>query len=83
MGGSLWIKRRKNLGEFVAIISVLFIVFMWVKNDIVSIYSTMPKEQIVPLIATTIVVILFKVGGIALVIFLIKWIIGKISKRDK
>ena len=54
---------------------------MWVKNDIVAIYRTMPKEQIVPLIATTIVVTLIKVGGIALVIFLIKFIISKIKKQ--
>ena len=38
----------------VFIISMLFIAFMWVKNDVVSIYATMPEEQVVPLIATTI-----------------------------
>lgn len=75
-------KKKEPWRIVVAIISVLFIIFMWVKNDIVAIYSTMPKEQIIPLILTTIVVTLIKVGGIALVIFLIKWIMSKI-KKDK
>lgn len=77
-------KKNKELWRIiVAIISVLFIVFMWVKKDIVNIYSTMPKEQIVPFIATTIVVTLVKVSGIALVVFLIKLIISKIKNKDK
>jgi len=65
----------------VFIISVLFIVFMWIKNDIITIYTTMPKEQIVPLIATTIAVSLVKVAVIAGAILLVKWIIGKIKNH--
>ncbi|MGN1466795.1 MAG: hypothetical protein ACI4W1_00660 [Ruminococcus sp.] len=63
------------------IISIAFIMYMWVKKDIISIYTTMPKEQIAPLIATTIFVSLIKVGAIAGAILLIKWIVGKITKK--
>ena len=76
-------KKKEPWRIIVAIISVLFIIFMWVKNDIVTIYSTMTKEQIVPLIVTTIIVTLVKVGGIGLAIFLIKWFISKIKNKDK
>lgn len=76
-------KNKEPWRIIIAIISVLFIVFMWVKKDIVNIYSTMPKEQIVPFIVTTIVVTLVKVSGIALVVFLIKLIISKIKNKDK
>lgn len=62
------------------VISILFIVFMWVKKDIAEIYTTMPGELIVPLIATNIAVSLMKVGLIAGVVLLIKWIIKKIRK---
>ena len=65
----------------IGIIAILCIVFMWIKKDIVSIYTTMPKEDIVPLITTTIVVSLLKVAAIAGAILLFKWIIGKIQKK--
>ena len=76
-------KNKKELWRIaVFIISVIFIIFMWIKKDIVAIYSTMPKEQIAPMIATTVAVSLIKVGAIAGVVFLLKWLFGKI-KKDK
>lgn len=53
---------------------------MWVKKDIVTIYTSMPKEQVVPLIVTTIAVFLLKVLAIVGGILLLKWIISKIKK---
>ena len=35
---------------------VLYIAFMWGKNDIITIHTTMPADQAVPLIATTVAV---------------------------
>ena len=46
---------------------------MWVEKDVMTIYATMPKEQVVPLIATTIAVSLIKVAAITGGILLIKW----------
>ena len=74
-------KQKEPWRIVVFIISVLFIAFMWVKNDIVSIYTTMPKEQVIPLIATTVLVSLIKIAAIAGGILLIKWIVSKIKKR--
>lgn len=65
----------------VGVISVIFIIFMWIKNDIISIYTTMPKEQIVPLIATTVAVSVLKVAIITSVVLLVKWLIKK--AKDK
>ena len=65
----------------VGIISVIFIIFMWIKNDIISIYTTMPKEQIVPLIATTVVVSVLKVAIITSVVLLVKWLIKKVKDK--
>ena len=77
-------KNRKATWRIVVgIISVLFIVYMWVKKDIVAIYTTMPKEQIAPMIATTIAVSLIKVGIIACAVLFIKRIIkGSQNKHD-
>ena len=75
-------KNKKEPWRIIAfIISVLFIVFMWVKNDIIAIYTTMPRHQIVPLIATTVAVSLLKVGAVAGVVLLIKWAVGKIKNK--
>ena len=65
----------------VFVIAVAFIIFMWVKKDIAEIYATMPSEQIVPLVVTTIAVSLLKVAVIAGAILLIKWIIDKLKKK--
>ena len=65
----------------VGIISIAYIVFMWVKKDIVSIYTTMPQEEILPMIVTTVAVSFVKVAVIAGAILLVKWIIGKISSK--
>ena len=65
----------------VFVIAVAFIIFMWVKKDIAEIYTTMPSEQIVPLVVTTIAVSLLKVAVIAGAILLIKWIIDKLKKK--
>ena len=75
-------KKKEPWRIIVFITTILFIAFMWVKNDVVSIYTTMPKEQVVPLIATTIVVSLIKVVAIAGGVLLIKWIVGKIKRSE-
>ena len=64
-----------------AYLPIGFIVYMWVKKDIVSIYTTMPEEQILPLIASTVAVTLLKVAAITGGILLIKWLLGRIKKK--
>ena len=64
----------------VAIISIAFIIYMWVEKDIMAIYSSMPAEQALPLAVTTIVVSLVKVGAITVGILVVKWIVGKFRK---
>ena len=64
----------------VAIISIAYIIYMWVEKDILAIYSSMPAEEALPLAVTTVVVSLVKVGLMTAGILLIKWIIGKIKK---
>lgn len=51
-------KQKDPLRIIVFIVSIVFIAIMWMKNDVISVYNTMPKEQALPLIATTILVFL-------------------------
>lgn len=75
--------KKKPWRIIVFVISVAFIVFMWSKKDIAEIYSTMPNEQIAPLILTTVAVSLLKIGAIAAIVFLIKWIIKKVKDKSE
>ena len=74
-------KKKEPWRIIVGIFSIAVIVYMWLEKDIMSIYTTMPKEQVSPLIATTIAVSLIKVIAIAVGILLIKWIANKITKK--
>ena len=65
----------------VGTLAIAFILFLWVKNDIVSTLATMQKEQTIPLVVTTIVVSVVKVIVIAGVILLVKWVIRKIKSK--
>ena len=74
-------KKTEPWKIIVGIIAIAYIVYMWVEKDIMTIYTTMPKEQVVSLIVTTILVSLIKVAAIVGGILLIKWIISKIKKK--
>ena len=65
----------------VGIISILFIVVMWSVKDIAAVYSATAKEDILPMGVTNLAVSLLKVGIIAGVVFLIRWIIKKIKAK--
>ena len=66
----------------VGILAIIYIVYMWVEKDVLAIYASMPKEEALPLIVTTIVVSLVKVAIIVIGILFIKWIIGRINKNN-
>jgi hypothetical protein len=74
-------KKKEPWRILVAVAAVIYIVVLWVKKDIVAIYTTMPREQIAPMIATTVAVSLLKVAALTGGILLVKWIAGKIMGR--
>ncbi len=75
-------KQKKEPWRIIVFIfAVMFIITMWIKKGIVDIYTSMPAEQVIPLIVTTIAVSLMKVVAIAGGILLLKWIVGKFTKK--
>ena len=73
-------QKREPWRVVVAVISIMFIIYMWLEKDIMTIYSSMPTEDALPLIVTTVVVSLVKVGVFTVGILLLKWIVGKFKK---
>ncbi len=76
------IKNKKEPWRIIVfVIAVLFIAFMWIKKDVLVIFTTLQKEQVAPILVTTVVVSLFKVATITGTILFIKWIVKKIKKK--
>jgi hypothetical protein len=70
-------KKREPWRIVVGVLAIAFIVYMWAKKDIAAAYSTLPPEQLLPVLVTTIGVTLVKIGAMAGGILLLRWIIGK------
>ena len=75
-------KKRESWRIVAGILAIGFIIYIWVEKDIASTYAAMPREQLLPLILTSATVTLLKVGMIAGGILLVKWIIGKIKRKQ-
>lgn len=64
----------------VAAVSVLYIIYMWTRKNLASVYGQLPPEQLLPMVVTSVAVTLVKVAGIAAVVLLVKWLAGKLKK---
>ena len=65
------------------VLGVVWIAAMWAKKDIAATLATVPAEAAVPIIVTSLVIMLLKVALYAAVILLIKWLAGKLGGRKK
>ena len=65
------------------VVSIFYILYMWVRKDVTGIYASLPTEDALPLLITTVAVSLGKVALLAAAILLIKWILGKIGGGGK
>ena len=74
-------RKKGFLRIIVGGLAIAYIIYMWITKDIFSIYRTMPKEQAMPLVITTVAVSLCKVAALTGAILLIRWIIGKIKTK--
>ena len=74
-------KKTKPWSIIAALISACYIVYMWTEKDIASIYATMPQEQILPMVATTIAVAVGKIALLAFGVIFLKWLMKKLKNR--
>ena len=64
----------------VAAVSVIFIIYMWMRKNLVSVYAELPPEQLLPVVVTSVAVSLVKVAGIAALVLAAKWLLKKLKK---
>ena len=74
-------KKKEPWWIIVGVLAIAFIIYTWIDKDILAVYGIMPKEQMIPMVATIIAVTLVKVAAITLGILLIKWIIKRFINR--
>lgn len=75
-------KKKPDLRRLlVGLISVAWIAYMWVKKDVLSLYSGLSGEELAPLAVTTAAVSLLKVLALAAGVLLLKWLAGKMAKK--
>ena len=61
----------------------IWIAAMWAKKDIAATLAAVPAEAAIPVIVTSMVITILKVALYAAVIWLIKWLVGKLGGRKK
>jgi hypothetical protein len=74
-------KKKKEpwrIGAFLA--GAAAIVWMFAKKGITITLATLPREQALPIIVTTVAVSLLKVALLAGVLLLAKWLLGNLRK---
>ena len=74
---------RKPRRIAVAVLSVIVVAIMWIKKDVLGLWSGLSSEDILPLLVTNGAVMLFKIALLAGGIYLIKIIAAKIKNRNK
>ncbi len=74
-------KKKEPWRVSVKMISIAFIIYVWVKKDIVSTLTTIPKEQFVSMVVPHLVVYLIAIVVISGGVFMIKRIVGKMKKK--
>ena len=62
---------------------IIWIAAMWAKKDIAATLAAVPAEAAIPVIVTSMVITILKVALYAAVIWLIKWLVGKLGGRKK
>ena len=64
-------------------VGIIWIAAMWAKKDIAATRAAVPAEAAIPVIVTSMVITILKVALYAAVIWLIKWLVGKLGGRKK
>lgn len=72
---------RKPRRIAVAVLSVIVIAIMWIKKDVLGLWSNISSEDLLPLLATNAVIMLAKIAILAGVIYLVKMLLAKIINK--
>lgn len=72
---------RKPRRIAVAVISVIVIIIMWTEKDVLGLWSGLSAEDALPMIATNLAVMIFKIAILAGVVYLLKTVFKKMKTK--
>lgn len=72
---------KKPRRTAVAVLAVIVMIIMWTEKDVLGLWSGLTPEDALPLIATNLAVMVFKIALIAGGIYLIRTVIAKIRNK--
>ena len=72
---------RKPRRIAVAVLSIVVIAIMWIKKDVLGIWSNISSEDLLPMLATNAVVVIVRVAILAGIIYLVRKLLAKIGNK--
>ena len=72
---------RKPRRIAVAVLSVIVIAIMWIKKDVLGLWSNVSSEDLLPLLATNAVVMIVRIAILAGIVFIVRKLLTKLKKK--
>ena len=72
---------RKPRRIAIGVLSIIVIAIMWIKKDVLGLWSNISSEDLLPLLATNAVVIIVRIAILAGIIYLIRKLAAKIRNK--
>lgn len=72
---------RKPRRIAIAVLSIVVIAIMWIKKDVLGLWSNLSSEDLLPLLATNAVVIIVRIAILAGIIYLVRKLLTKLKKK--
>ncbi|MBE6900463.1 MAG: hypothetical protein E7479_07370 [Ruminococcaceae bacterium] len=72
---------RKPRRIAIGVLSIIVIAIMWIKKDVLGLWSGVSSEDLLPMLATNAVVMIIKIAVLAGGIYLVKMLFNKIRKK--
>lgn len=72
---------RKPRRIAIGVLSIIVIAIMWIKKDVLGLWSNVSSEDLLPLLVTNGAVMLLKIAVLAGIVYLVKMLFAKIKKK--
>ena len=74
---------RKPRRIAIGVLSIIVIAIMWIKKDVLGLWSNLSSEDLLPLLATNAVVIIVRIAILAGIVFIVRKLLTKLKKEIK